>query len=183
MRLAILGQAKYPPRSITLLYFCPKEMPVEPQNSRGPTAPLPPRSLHGLQLLEHRLPEPYQNYTLCSMRNTVIKYKPMFSLMQTTRIRAAQGFNVCPSSSIRQIPLHHHVSILIRIAKVGNLAPGLCYTWHKWFKNSKPAPCSDVAKLRCLHVSKRQILTRTDVMGTPNRPAYIDLQWWAVVGT
>lgn len=171
MRLAILGQAKYPPRSITQLYFCPKEMPVEPQNRHAWTGSPAPHSLPGLQLLEHWLPDPYQNYTLCSMRNRAIKYKPMFSLMQTMRLRGAQGFNICPSSSIRQIPLHHHVFILIRIAKVGNLAPGLHYTWHKWFKNSKPAQCSDVAKLRCLHVSKRQILTRTDIMGTPNRPA------------
>lgn len=73
MRLAILGQAKYPPRSITLLYFCPKEMPVEPQNRQAwtdgsPASSQPPwttavgaltsRSIPKLYFVQH---EKYSN--------------------------------------------------------------------------------------------------------------------------
>lgn len=58
----------------------------------------------------------------------LMPHKSVFSFMQTMCLQAAQGFNICPGTSARQIPLYHHVFILIRrIARVGNMAPRVYY--------------------------------------------------------
>lgn len=143
MRLATLGQAKYPPRSITLLHSCPKEMAMETQNMQAWIGQLPCEH-HGLKLQEHGLPDPYQNDTLCSTRKTVIKLKSIFSLMQTMYLRAELLKDLTFAPEAQSDRSHCIIMVSFSLRLQGLEIQYLKYiTQHKWFKNSKSTvfPC------------------------------------------